>query len=377
MADVVLPINRTLVPFGGNLDVVFDPAALANWPDALEPDGLPAPTTTLRSLRLKLTARRPFTIADSTSMQVVDEPAGTTEWPGAWSNAAGALDPEPGIDYWRATNFDTSTGVYGWNNPYGFGSSSSVLSIASASDQWYGSADFDVSFRIERPNWLALGDASYERHVVGGPQFRVVLTPRPPNSANNFVTFRVTGIGNLQVSQTTLGAVDNVPIWIRCARSGGTLTISRSADGANWTTVATSSPGGSVSDPGNYTLTVGGAGGSFFNARYNIDGILSDLRYRVAGTLVADTAIPDAANTSATSWISTATGKTITRTGGTLLGGAVGTIEPRFTFTTPAQLSEFVLTLGELRSGEVLVEQIVLEAECGGGIYRDGRVHLS
>lgn len=376
MANITLPIGRTLVNPQG-LQVVFDPAALTNWPDAMLPPGLPSPSTTPRAVQLKLTARRPFTTADSTAMQLVDEPVGNTEIPGAWGNAAGSIDFEPGIDYWRATNFDTSTGVYGWYAPYNTGTAVTTLVAASASDQWYGTGTFDCVFRLERADWLAQGDASYERQIANGPRFQIAMDPRPSNAATNLLHFRVTGIGNLSASQAALGATNGVPLWIRCSRNGGTLTISSSPDGTNWTTAATASPGGSVTDPGGYSVVIGGLNSGIFPGRYAVDGILTEFSYYVNGALVADIGMNDVAHITDTSWTATPPGKAITRTGGTLLGGATGTIEPRFTFTTPTALADFVLDMPAVRSGEVLVDEILLEAECVGGIYRDGRVHLS
>ncbi len=380
MADITLPVNRTLVPSQG-LDVVFDPAALTNWPDALEPDGLPAPTTTPRSIRLKLTARRPFTIADSTAMQLVDEPIGNSEWSGVWGNAAGALDPEPGIDYWRATNFDVSTGVYGWRALYGTGASSSYLDLGSDASHAYTTGQpFDIVFRVERPDWLHLGDGSYLKYVAllgGSSRWSIWFDARPSSAATNNLNFNVAGMGNVAATQAALGAVNDVPIWIKCSRVGTTLSISRSDDGASWTTVSTASFGGTP-NMGTTPLVVGGnGGGSFWNARSNIDGTLSEFTYSVDGALVADIGMNDVPNVLALSWTATPPGRTVNLNGGTLLGGAVGTIEPVFTFASPSALSDFVLTMPAVRSGEVLVEQVILEAECGGGIYRDGRVHLS
>jgi len=367
MADITLPVNRTLVP-GQGLDVVFDPAALTNWPDALEPDGLPDPTSKVKSIQLRLTARRPFTIADSTSMQVVDEPLASPEWPGAWSNAAGALDPEPGIDYWRATNFDVSTGVYGWYNAYGTGSGINLLDCGSHSNHWHGTTGtFDVTFRISREDWLKPGDPAYAKVVMYGPGFRVYFDGNPaPNSRLNF---QMIGHATITATQAALGAVNDVPIWIRCSRNGSTLTIQRSADGSTWTTVTTSTFFGTVIDPGDRRVVVGGLDGAVFNDRHSVDGTLTDCTLTCNGTVVADIAMIDVPNTSAASWTATSTGKTVDRQGGDLLGGAVGTIEPRFTFTTPAQLSEFVLTMPGVLSGEVLVEQIVLELERRGGVH--------
>lgn len=371
MAAVTLPVNQTLTPAAGRL-IAFDPAALADWPTALLPAGLPAPNTPATSATLTLTAVRPLTVTQSAAMQMVDEATATAEWPGAWSGAAGSIDPQPGIDYWRADNWDTSTGVYGWDNPYNSGAGSSYLNCGSGSPLWYGAAPFDVTFRLERSNWLALGDVSYPRMVArmwnpgsGGSRdaWRIDLTPRPPSAAANYVTFTVEGMGSVQASQTDIGAVDGVPIWIRCTRSGGTLTMLRSDDGTTWDTVASASVGGTPFDPGSYTMIVGSHGGyKTWNGRGCVDGILSEFTYRVNGSTVADMGMNDVPNTSATTWTATPPGVTVTRYGGTLLGGATGTIYPVFTFSAASALSDFLLEVSAI-SGEVLLEEILLEWE--------------
>lgn len=361
MPSVTLPLNRTLVPAQG-VQVAFDPAAAGDWPDAVIPSGLPDPSTKPTSATLTLTAARPFTLAESVGMQFVDEPSGAVESSGSWGGAAGGLDPEPGIDYWRATNWDTSTGVYGWYNVYGTGSGINLLDCGSHSDHWHGTTGtFDVTFRISREDWLKPGDPAYAKVVMYGPGFRVYFNGNPaPDSRLNF---QMIGHATITATQAALGAVNDVPIWIRCSRNGSTLTIQRSADGSTWTTVTTSTFFGTVIDPGDRRVVVGGLDGTVFNDRHSVDGTLTDCTLTCNGTVVADIAMIDVPNTSAVSWTATSTGKTVDRRGGDLLGGAVGTIEPRFTFSTPSALSDFVLTMPGLRSGEVLVEQIVLELE--------------
>lgn len=359
LPSVTLPLNRTLVPAQG-VQVAFDPAAAGDWPDAVIPSGLPDPSTKPTSATLTLTAARPFTLAESVGMQFVDEPSGAVESSGSWGGAAGGLDPEPGIDYWRATNWDTSTGVYGWSAPYSSGATGSRLYPSSGAGLWHGSSPFDVTFRLERSNWLALGDASYWR-MVGYIKraWQVALDPRPVDEATNLLHFIVPGMGDLTVSQATLGAVNDVPIWVRCSRNGTTRTIARSDDGTNWTTVATAT-GGTPTDPGVYELLVGGITGSFWNGRANVDGVLSEFTYRINGTIVADIGMNDVSHVTDTSWTATPPGDTITRVGGYLLGGATGTITPTFTFGAADTLADIVLDIPGIRSGETLLEQIEL-----------------
>jgi len=99
-----------------------------------------------------------------------------------------------------------------------------------------------------------------------------------------------------------------------------------------------------------------------------MDGTLTDLTYRVGGTLVADIGLDGAPSTSATSWTAPTTGRTVTRTGGTLLGGATGTAIPIFTFPSPTPLSDFIVSVPPIWSGEVTVDQICLDYTAGGWV---------
>jgi hypothetical protein len=48
----------------------------------------------------------------------------------------------------------------------------------------------------------------------------------------------------------------------------------------------------------------------------------------------------------------------------------------RVDLDTPCPLADFRLIV-DAQTGALTVDEILIEAECGGGIYRDGRVHLS
>ena len=386
MTTLCLPVNWTVDPAQG-LVIAGDPAAAADWPAAFIPAGLPAPTTPIRSLSMDITAHLPLTTARSVGMQVLDEPTGAVEFDvDGWSGAAGSNDPEPGVDYWRLTNWDTSTGVYGYRSLHSASSTSRYLDLGNHSDHWYGSSDFDVTFRFSRPDWLKFGDASYSKIVAQlweprtwGPVAWTVSTyswPWPSVPSGVTLTFSVTGYGSAGVTLATLQAagfaVDGHPDWFRCSRAGTSLTIAASHDGTTWTTVATGTGTGTPTDPGVYSLWVGGEAYSFWNGASVMDGTLTDLTYRVGGTLVADIGLDGAPSTSATSWTAPTTGRTVTRTGGTLLGGATGTAIPIFTFPSPTPLSDFIVSVPPIWSGEVTVDQICLDYITDDLVLRTG-----
>ena len=114
MATVCTPVARSMVPASGGLVLAGDPAALTNWPDAVIAAGFPDPATLITSLSLDVTAHRPLTASQSFGLQVLAVATGVEIDTSGWSGATGSNDAQPGIDYWRLDNWDTSTGVYGW-----------------------------------------------------------------------------------------------------------------------------------------------------------------------------------------------------------------------------------------------------------------------
>ena len=98
-----------------------------------------------------------------------------------------------------------------------------------------------------------------------------------------------------------------------------------------------------------------------------MDGVLSEFEYHVAGSLVADLGLDGATSTSATSWTAPATGRTVTRNGGTLLGGANGTIRPRFTLATPTPLADLAVYIPAMLSGEATIDEWCLDYITDGG----------
>ena len=339
------------------------------------------PATLITAIELGVTAVRPFTTAESFRLQATNDTV-TAELGGTWSGPSGSNLAQPGLDYWQLDNFDTSTGVYGWERLYSSGSGLSFTSLGNHSDHWYGTSSFDVVFRFARPDWLFVGDLAYSKliaqlwnQVSGGTQrawtVYTYCSSGSPTTADVSLSLSVVGYGSVGVTLATLRAAgfaaNNVPDWFKCSRNGTALSISASHDGTSWTTVATGTGTGTPNNPGTYILDLGGNQFNTWNGRSGMDGVLSEFEYHVAGSLVADLGLDGATSTSATSWTAPATGRTVTRNGGTLLGGANGTIRPRFTLATPTPLADLAVYIPAMLSGEATIDEWCLDYITDGG----------
>jgi hypothetical protein len=221
--------------------------------------------------------------------------------------------------------------VRGFRSEYNLGSSSQYLNLGADNSTDSDSA-LDIVFRIERSDWMALGDASYTRFVarhgidwLGGPDtWSITLNPRPNSTGEPILGFHVNNYsGSVSASLDELGATNNVPMFIRCTRIGNALSISTSPNGRDWTAVASQPFAGSLNAVQNASLLVGGYGQyGFWPGRANADSTLSQFRYYVDGELIGDIGLEDAPSVDSTSWIAQSTGKTVSRFGGELLGTA-------------------------------------------------------
>lgn len=196
---------------------------------------------------------------------------------------------------------------------------------------------------------------------------------------------------NMTGPLSDLGLVNGEWTWIRMTYdpSNG-VRIWTSTSGTSWTLRATfplASPPFNPNDrPGS------GAFGGTFNLGSSdnspgrgLDGDFSDAEFYVNDTLRQTLDLSAMTSSTAATWTPAVGGEwdRETQTPNGYYPVATGATEPatirvRCDLDTPTPASNVRLVVYDAASdGEITVDEILIEAECAGGIYRDGRVHLS
>lgn len=373
----------SVVPQGSDGAVVYSSGALDSFGTDDTPPDWPTTGAKIKAIEVEVTATDEFT-ADGQIQTVVCQPGNltapisgaTSDASGTWSGWDGAVGQyrSSGVDayYWNK--------IGGWRTEY----TSPTASISTSNTLQVGvipafGQDWAIEFEARRSSWST---SNYNTITGSGtvPLIAATSTGLWIRLAGTYAAWAPT------ISWAALGAVDGQ--WLKCRITYSTASrLNVYVDnGAGWTLVATPN----IDTPATYTETatkwgawyvrVGNGQNSSGLPQIGWDGDIRSVLIYSASTLIMDMGLDRMPTSTSYSWATT---------GGTaswfglapspppVTGASIpATQRVRWVADTPFPVEDVRLIV-DAHTGALTVDEILIEAECAGGIYRDGRVHAS
>lgn len=375
----------SVVPQGADDCVVY-----SNSPDLDSfgtddtPAGWPALGCKVTAVEVEMTATDQFTANGQVQVGVF-KPDGLDPLDGALSDASGTWSGwDGGVGQYRSSPAESYylNKFGGWLTDYitWTNSGASVTWLTSTSSVTPGTG-VDIRARCRRADWstgtnlrticstsIGLGKRSCALQLTTSDVW--ITMYNATNTDERTATLPLSSFGEVNGQWIGLRVVTD-------GTSTATFYQDTSADPTleTWTLVGTASFGGTVWNDVSGTVRVGStnSNGSGF------DGDISHWEIRDGtGAIIHQLAL-DAMDASAdTGWSSPYNSVSRDASGNTCTGATIpATKRVRVDLDTPCPLADFRLIV-DAQTGALTVDEILIEAECGGGgIYRDGRVHLS
>ncbi len=370
----------TVVPQGSDGAVVYSSGALDSFGTDETPVDWPTTGAKIKAIEVELTSTTPGFTQNGQVQVAVTRPDGLSPLPGATSDASASYSGASGfVNTYRTSLADCFylSKFGGWLTDY----TSPTASIGTSNTLQLGiipafGQDWDIRFEVRRASW-----STSTANTVSGtgttPLIRcdaaglyVALDPWyfPYATTVPWATLGAVN-GDWLTVRVTFDLTNRLRVWIP---SGGGWTLVQSAALTGYTETATKW--------GAWYARLGNGQNASGIGQIGLDGDLRSYVIRDPSTIIMDLGLDRMPTSTSYSWATT---------GGTASWFGLSPIPPRVTGSTvPATvrvradletpcLAEDLRLIVDAQTGALTVDEILLEAECGGGIYRDGRVHLS
>lgn len=369
----------SVVPQGADGAVVYSSGALDSFGTDETPVDWPTTGAKIKAIEVELTSTTPGFTQNGQVQVAVTRPDGLSPLPGATSDASASYSGASGfVNTYRTSLADCFylSKFGGWLTDY----TSPTASIGTSNTLQLGiipafGQDWDIRFEVRRASW----STGYANTVSGTGTTPLIRC----DAAGLYVALDWYFPYATTVPWATLGAVNGdwltvrvtfdltnrLRVWIP---SGGGWTLVQSAALTGYTETATKW--------GAWYARLGNGQNASGIGQIGLDGDLRSYVIRDPSTIIMDLGLDRMPTSTSYSWATT---------GGTASWFGLSPIPPRVTGSTvPATvrvradletpcLAEDLRLIVDAQTGALTVDEILLEAECGGGIYRDGRVHLS
>lgn len=373
----------TVVPQGSDGAVVYSSGTLDSFGTDDTPVDWPTTGAKIKAIEVELTSTSPEFTANGQSQIVMCRPNALSPLPG--SPPYSASGTFTGADGGVATYRSSTAGCWsldkfgGWLTDY----LSPTASIGSENTTFFGiipsfGQDWAIEFEARRSSWST---SNYNTITGSGTVPLIAATPTGLwiRLAGTYAAWAPT------IPWATLGAVDGQ--WLKCRITYSTASrLNVYVDnGAGWTLVSTPN----IDTPATYTETPTTWGGWYVRVGngQNASGLPQigwngDIRSAAvysAGTLIGDLALDRMPDSLVPSWSNSIPGQGVFRYWGPpafpLVTGSVipATVRVRWEADTPCAVEDFRLIV-DAQQGGMTVDEILIEAECAGGIFFDSMV---